>query len=149
MEEQEQDWKRELWEKYGLKYDYEKFEDTSERFNDPAEWIAENTAQFIKLMLMSIPPELIFQAKEQKDTVKKVLGNIFEVSELILEGKMRYEEKEYVANFFEWLWEGVMSFLYGEGGLTMKDVVTKWKTEEIDAAKPRAVKFLLQDLEKQ
>lgn len=137
-----------LKEKYGLDYDFEKMEDTTKRFENPSVWIAENTAQFIKLMLMNIPREFASQTEETKSMVKKVLANIFEVSHLILEGKMVYREKEFVSTFFEWIWQGIMDFLYGDGGLSIRksDVVFKWETEEIEKAKPEAIRLLLQDM---
>ena len=136
-------------ERYGIQYEFHKILDTTERFKDPAHWIAENLAQFINLMLMNIPVELTFQAREKEAMVKKVLANIFEVSQLILEKKMVYGEKEFVADFYEWLWQSIMDFLYGKGGLCVADGAkyTKWSIKEIDEAKPRAIKLLLQDLE--
>ena len=123
--------------------------DTSERFKDPAMWIAENLAQFINLMLLNIPVEFTFEAREKEAMVKKVLANIYEVSQLILEGKMVYAEKEFVSNFYEWLWQSIMDFIYGNGGISIgKNInITHWSLKEIDDAKPRAIKLLLQDLE--
>lgn len=136
-------------EKYGIQYEFHKFADTSARFTEPAAWIAENLAQFIKLMLMNIPVELTFQAREKEAMVKKVLANIFDVSQLILEGKMAYGEKEFVSNFYEWLWQSIMDFLYGNGGISIgKNInTTHWSLREIDDAKPQAIKLLLQDME--
>ena len=136
-------------ERYGIQYEFHKILDTTDRFKDPAHWIAENLAQFINLMLMNIPVELTFQAREKEAMVKKVLANIFEVSQVILEKKMAYVEKEFVANFYEWLWHSIMDFLYGKGGLCVADGAkyTKWSSKEIDEAKPRSIKLLLQDLE--
>lgn len=136
-------------ERYGIQYEFHKTWDTTERFEDPAVWIAENLAQFINLMLMNIPVELTFQAREKEAMVKKVLANIFEVSQLILENKMAYAEKEFVADFYEWLWQSIMDFLYGKGGLCIDEAENskRWKKKEVDKAKPRALKLLLQDLE--
>ena len=140
---------KEQQEKYGFQYEFHKFLDTSERFKDPAMWIAENLAQFINLMLLNIPVEFTFEAREKEAMVKKVLANIYEVSQLILEGKMVYAEKEFVSNFYEWLWQSIMDFIYGNGGISIgKNInITHWSLKEIDDAKPRAIKLLLQDLE--
>lgn len=143
------DYLKEQREKYGLQYEFHKMWDSSGRFEDPAMWIAENLAQFINLMLMNIPPELLFQAREKDAMVKKVLANIFDVSELILEGKVAYGEKEFVGNFYEWLWQGMMDFLYGKGGMCIHGAQnnTRWEKQEIEEAKPRAIKLLLQDID--
>lgn len=149
MEEWVQEYLKEQQEKYGMQYEFHKMWDSSERFEDPAQWIAENLAQFINLMLMNIPPELLFQAREKETMVKKVLANILEVSQLILEKKMAYGEKEFVKDFYEWIWQGVMDFLYGKGGMCINGAQNnhRWKKEEVEEAKPRALKLLLQDLE--
>lgn len=143
------DYLKEQKKKYGIQYEFHKTWDTTERFEDPAVWIAENLAQFLNLMLMNIPVELTFQAREKEAIVKKVLANVLEVSQLILEKKMAYGEKEFVADFYEWVWQGVMDFLYGKGGLCIDGAQSnhKWKKEEVEEAKPRALKLLLQDLE--
>lgn len=149
MEEWVQEYLREQKKKYGIQYEFHKTWDTTERFEDPAVWIAENLAQFINLMLMNVPPQFIFQAREKEAMVKKVLANVLEVSQLILEKKMVYGEKEFVADFYEWLWQSIMDFLYGKGGLCIDGAENskKWKKKEVDEAKPRALKLLLQDLE--
>lgn len=143
------DYLKEQREKYGIQYEFHKFMDTSARFKDPAMWIAENLAQFINLMLMNIPVEFTFEAREKEVMVKKVLANIYEVSQLILEGKMVYAEKEFVSNFYEWLWQSIMDFIYGNGGISIgKNInITHWSFKEINDAKPRAIKLLLQDLD--
>lgn len=130
-----------------LKYDFEKQEDTTQPFKDPAEWIAENLANFIKLILMNIPFELRHEAgteTERPRIIKKVLENVADVSELICKGGARYEKREHVSSFFDWTWEAVMEFLFA-GGLPTGRV--KWKKEEIEKAKPKAVKLLVADIE--
>ena len=100
-------------------------------------------------MLMNIPVEFTFEAREKEAMVKKVLANIYDVSQLILEGKMVYAEKEFVSNFYEWLWHSIMDFIYGNGGISIgKNInITHWSFNEINDAKPRAIKLLLQDME--
>ena len=144
-----EDYLKEQQEKYGFQYKFHEFSNTSERFKDPAVWIAENLAQFINLMLLNIPVEFTFEAREKEAMVKKVLANIFDVSQLILEGKMAYAEKEFVSNFYEWLWQSIMDFIYGTGGISIANGVniTQWSFKEINDAKPRAIKLLLQDME--
>lgn len=129
-----------------LKYDFEEQRDTTQNYNNPEEWVAENLANFIKLVLMNIPFELRHEAgteRERPKIVKKVLQNVADVSELVSKGAARYEKRNYVTSFFDWLWEAIMEFLYG-GGLPTKKI--KWKTEEIQKAKPKAVKLLLNDI---
>lgn len=129
-----------------LKYDFEKQEDTTQPFKDPAEWIAENLANFIKLVLMEIPFELRHEAgteTERPRIIKKVLENVADISELIYKGRGSYQKREHVTSFFDWVWEAIMEFLFG-GGLPTGRV--KWKKEEIEKAKPKAVKLLVADI---
>lgn len=127
-----------------MDFNFEELKDTTQAYNDPAEWIADSTAKYINMVLLALPPEFRLEIRSEKDrelVVKQVLEGLIDWIKLINEGKMQHESKEYVTNFYDWMKQAILDFLYS-GAL----VTSRWNTEEIKNARVRAMKLLAGDV---
>ena len=127
-----------------MDFDFTEFKDTTQGFEDPAKWIAECVAQYLNMAVLALPPEFRLEIRGERDrelVVKKVLEGLVDTLELINEGKMSHDHKEYVTNFYDWIREAVLDFLYG--GTLRTD---RWTEPELKAARVRAMKLLAEDI---
>lgn len=127
-----------------MEFNFEELKDTTQPYNDPAEWIADSTAKYINMILLALPPEFRLEIRSERDrelVVKQVLEGLIDWIELINEGKMTHEHQEYVTTFYDWMKQAILDFIYS-GAL----VTSRWTTEEIKEARVRAMKLLAGDV---
>lgn len=136
-------------------FDLEEIKDTSSKADSPAEWVAEATAEFLQMLLLSIPAEFGPDAKQKANIIyvlDRVLKRLYDrLTEMNEKGKT-YKPLDTVGwNEFDlWVEEAIMQFLRGSMNMISSQAFKDkgWTTDEVLAAQPEGIRLLINDLDK-
>lgn len=119
-------------------FDFEKFEDSSQRYSDPAVWIASSLAVYTQMMALALPENF---AKTELPSVRDALRAALEDAKL--ESESTYRRKKYVYTLRSWFLEGILDFLFSDRRIWKSN---KWSIEEVRENTPKALSLLIEDI---
>lgn len=119
-------------------FSLEKFEDTSNKYSDPAVWIASSVAAYTQMMMLNLPEQFKKTTwSDRRDALKAAL------MDARLENESAYRPKEYVYTLRSWFLEGILDFLFLDKRIWKSG---KWSIEEVRENTPKALSMLIEDI---